>query len=322
MRRKEYTEARSLNLILVGDYCFGMPRNGEKHACQSVPLDILSCLPENVICDTLMCLPLRDAVRTSILSKKWRYRWNGIQHLVLELQCNGQYKLPSSLLTCLHLRHLSLQRCLLCPPPELSGVTISSDFPGSLISHSPLLEHLVLIHISNMNLIEIDAPKLRSLVFAGYIHKIRLRNVPLLAKDSVLFEPSCVKAGKHDLAKFFESIPALEHLLWKCNKFQCLIDEAVELQSALCLIRSSSYLEDIEIEVLNDVFFSLFCVIRDPPFSPKRYLDPDKQLDPATSDYVDEIPASFSDAILNYLREVKLKGIVGTRPEMQLIKLL
>ncbi|KAJ8568700.1 hypothetical protein K7X08_028233 [Anisodus acutangulus] len=261
---------------------------------------------------------------------------NGIQHLVLELRCNGQYKLPSSLLTCLHLRHLSLQRCLICPPPELSGVTISSDFPGSLISHSPLLEHLVLIHISNLNLIEIDAPKLRSLVFAGYIHKIRLRNVPLLAKVSVLFEPSCVKAGKDDLAKFFESIPALEHLLWKCNKFQCLIDEAVEvprrlssalsclkhlymnslclnelhkLQSALCLIRSSSYLEDIEIEV-------------NPPFSPKRYLDPDKQLDPPTSDYVDEIPASFSDVILNYLREVKLKGIVGTRPEMQLIKLL
>lgn len=49
---------------------------------------------------------------------------------------------------------------------------------------------------------------------------------------------------------------------------------------------------------------------------------PDKLLDPAIRDYVDEIPASFSDVTLNHLREVKLKGIAGTRPEMQLIKLL
>ncbi|XP_019260782.1 PREDICTED: uncharacterized protein LOC109238763 [Nicotiana attenuata] len=48
----------------------------------------------------------------------------------------------------------------------------------------------------------------------------------------------------------------------------------------------------------------------------------DKLLNPATRDYVDQTPASFSDVTLNHLMAVKLQRIAGTRPEMQLIKLL
>ncbi|XP_004239431.1 F-box/FBD/LRR-repeat protein At1g13570-like [Solanum lycopersicum] len=55
-----------------------------KHACQSVPLDVLSSLPDNVIDEILMCLPLREAVRTSILSTKWRYKWCRIPDLKLD----------------------------------------------------------------------------------------------------------------------------------------------------------------------------------------------------------------------------------------------
>uniref|UniRef100_M1E051 Ubiquitin-protein ligase n=2 Tax=Solanum tuberosum TaxID=4113 RepID=M1E051_SOLTU len=54
-----------------------------KHARQNVPLDVLSSLPDNVIDEILMCLPLREAVRTSILSTKWRYKWCKIPDLKL-----------------------------------------------------------------------------------------------------------------------------------------------------------------------------------------------------------------------------------------------
>ncbi|XP_071703215.1 F-box/FBD/LRR-repeat protein At1g13570-like [Rutidosis leptorrhynchoides] len=44
--------------------------------------DIISGLPE-IIIETILCLvPIRDAVTTSILSKKWRYSWNKIPKLV------------------------------------------------------------------------------------------------------------------------------------------------------------------------------------------------------------------------------------------------
>ncbi|XP_071704846.1 F-box/FBD/LRR-repeat protein At1g13570-like [Rutidosis leptorrhynchoides] len=45
-------------------------------------LDIISGLPQNIL-ETILCLvPIRDAVRSSILSKKWRYNWNKIPKLV------------------------------------------------------------------------------------------------------------------------------------------------------------------------------------------------------------------------------------------------
>ncbi|KAM3201468.1 hypothetical protein P3L10_033831 [Capsicum annuum] len=49
-----------------------MPPRGRKHR-RSLPPDMFTNLPDNVIDLILMFLPCKDAVRTSILSKKWRY---------------------------------------------------------------------------------------------------------------------------------------------------------------------------------------------------------------------------------------------------------
>ncbi|TMW88004.1 hypothetical protein EJD97_019138 [Solanum chilense] len=46
--------------------------------------DRISSLPINAIDDILTRLPLRDAVRTSILSRKWRYDWAKITKLTLD----------------------------------------------------------------------------------------------------------------------------------------------------------------------------------------------------------------------------------------------
>ncbi|KAK6921837.1 F-box domain [Dillenia turbinata] len=49
--------------------------------------DLISDLPMSVIEIILAFLPLRDAVRTSILSSKWRYRWAALPQLVFDDQC-------------------------------------------------------------------------------------------------------------------------------------------------------------------------------------------------------------------------------------------
>ncbi|XP_059315544.1 F-box/FBD/LRR-repeat protein At1g13570-like [Lycium ferocissimum] len=346
-----------------------------------------------------MRLPLREAVRTSIISKKWRYNWcrvpqlkldqtlwettedlispaigfanivypllalhtgqitkftldipdlktcpnidnlihfltrNGIQHFVLKPPLGDRYKLPSSFFTSLRLRHLTLQRCIIRPPPvfkgfdglislELSYVEISSEFLGSLISHSPLLENLVLKDPRNSNPIEISAPKLRSFVFLGNIHLIQMKNVPLLS--SVSFEPTEFPVdSERDPAKIFEFVPALENLCWNqlmvldAGPFEviptrlpfalnCLkrlylswitLREFFELSFVLFLIRSSPYLQEIEIEVVDDAFVNPW-------------------------DVIDEIPASFSAMTFNHLRIVKINNVVGAGAEMQLIKVL
>ncbi|XP_070043711.1 F-box/FBD/LRR-repeat protein At1g13570-like [Nicotiana tomentosiformis] len=379
-----------------------------QHCSETLPLDVLSYLPENILDNILVCLPLRDAVRTSILSKEWRCNWcrlpvltldqafwettnnsiplairfidiiydlltlhvgpitqftlssiadlgnypkidklvsflsrNGIQHLALQFPKDNPYKLPSSFFTCSQMTHLRLHNCSIHPPHafrgfnelvslELYDITFSSELLDILISRCPLLEKLVLQISSILNHIQIDAPNLRSFDFNGSINDISLKKAPLLVKLS-LFNAGVPsgEAGQLDLAKYFESFPALEHLYLNylsvrflaagsgdipaklssplhCLKHLCLtnicLDELAELSYALCLIRSSPYLQDIQMKV--------------------GYVALDKVIDPVPGDVVNDIPASFSDVTLNHLRVVNLEGITGTKPEIELIKLL
>ncbi|KAK9276810.1 hypothetical protein L1049_006346 [Liquidambar formosana] len=46
--------------------------------------DMISDLPRNIIECILGCLPVQDAVRTSILSRKWRYNWITLPQLVFD----------------------------------------------------------------------------------------------------------------------------------------------------------------------------------------------------------------------------------------------
>ncbi|XP_059317064.1 F-box/FBD/LRR-repeat protein At1g13570-like [Lycium ferocissimum] len=388
--------------VLTGCYCYIiMPPKGMKRGSRTVPPDIISNLPENIIDAIMMHLPLRDAVRTSILSRKWRYNWcrlpeltldqalwemtdngisptirftdlifhlltlhvgpiskftlsiatlgncpkidnlicflsrNGIQNLVLQFPKGNLYKLPSSFFLCSQMRHLSLNNCLLNPPPafkgfdklvslELCEVTISSKYFGTLISCCPLLEQLVL-YSSITNHIQITSPKLISFDFTGRINFISLKDVPLLAKLSLVDTGYSEKAGKCGIAKFLESFPALEHLhldyyslrffagevpeqlpsALNCLKRLCLsdisLDELDVASCALCLIKSSPNLQEIEIEVY------------------------DEWVERTADDVIDAIleqVEGLSDVTLNHLRAVKLTGITGTEPEMELIKFL
>ncbi|XP_060186147.1 F-box/FBD/LRR-repeat protein At1g13570-like isoform X2 [Lycium barbarum] len=377
-----------------------MPPESKKHGCQSLPTDRLSNLPENVINSILMRLSLRRAVRTSILSQKWRYKWcklpqltldydlwvetndllslsikftkimyhiltlhsgpltkftlsisalkkfpkigsliyflsrNDIQDLVLEFSKWNLYRLPPSFFTCSQLRHLTLQNCVICPPPAFKGfdmlnslnlrdVTISFKLLESLISSSSLLGKLVLKISDTSNHIQINAPNLRSFDFTGCIKYISLGNVPLLSKLSLSCQESLKASEKCDFDIFFQLLPALEHLYLECGTVQFLVTGAaevprrlssplnnlkrfkislgglVDVSFALCLIRSSPYLQDIEIEA-----YDLGC-------------------EPVpTTNKVDEVFARFSDVTLNHLRAVQLEGVEGMELELQLIKLL
>lgn len=46
--------------------------------------DRISSLPKNVIEAILLCLPIRDAVRTSMLSRGWRYEWSTLPEIVID----------------------------------------------------------------------------------------------------------------------------------------------------------------------------------------------------------------------------------------------
>nr|XP_009783671.1 PREDICTED: FBD-associated F-box protein At2g26860-like [Nicotiana sylvestris] len=189
-----------------------MPPVEKKICSRTLPIDILSNLPDDVLDDILMRMPLPDVVRTSILSKKWRYKWK------------KPYKLPASFFNCVHLRHLSLEDCHISHPQAFIGfdrliflklynITISYTLLGSLISHCPLLEQLVLLLPDNFNgVIEIIAPKLKSLDFTGRVWFISLKIVPLLEQVSLAFRGGFFLESKPHYTRVLESFCTVEHL--------------------------------------------------------------------------------------------------------------
>lgn len=51
--------------------------------------DFFSDLPESIIETILTKLPIKDAVRTSVISTRWRYRWASMTHLVFDDRIGG-----------------------------------------------------------------------------------------------------------------------------------------------------------------------------------------------------------------------------------------
>ncbi|CAK8569931.1 unnamed protein product [Lathyrus sativus] len=63
-----------------------MVKNKTKNICRAKQ-DMISGLPGHVIDVILSCLPIREAVRTSVLSKKWRNNWHTLPNLVFDRKC-------------------------------------------------------------------------------------------------------------------------------------------------------------------------------------------------------------------------------------------
>ena len=81
-------------------------------ASKLTPEDVIGSMPENVITNILGRLSIKEAVRTGILSSKWKYMWNLVTQLVFDdaffklgLAAGKSYdygKIISGLLLCLN----------------------------------------------------------------------------------------------------------------------------------------------------------------------------------------------------------------------------
>nr|GMD29517.1 F-box/FBD/LRR-repeat protein At1g13570-like [Ipomoea batatas] len=199
--------------------------------------DLISDLPQSIIEAILVKVPIRDAVMTSALSTKWRYKWSSITELVfddssylpntpdidqwllflsrkdvkelsIELGEGEWFKAPSYFFSCKKLTHLELVRCELDPPLNFKGfmclkhlnlqqVVIPPCDIENLISSCPLLENLELSYFDSLEL-TIRAPKLRYLNLEGEFKEICLENTPNLVGISVAMYMT------DDIAEHFE----------------------------------------------------------------------------------------------------------------------
>ncbi|XP_059291062.1 F-box/FBD/LRR-repeat protein At1g13570-like isoform X4 [Lycium ferocissimum] len=243
------------------------PKKGRKHSCQTLPPDLLSNLPKNALDGILVRLPLREAVRTSILSKKWRYTW-----------C----KLPE----------LTLDETLWETPADAGSLRWGRDLTFVTSNFTKIMYHILTLH-------------------AGPITKFTL------SINSEYVD----RKESHDIVKFFRSLSTIEHLHLEYMWFSACLGLDIPARLPFNLNRVKHFSLRFSLICLDEVLCTL-CLIRSFPYL--QYLKIE-----IVGNHDEDIPAlecleveHFSDVTFNHLREVRLIMGTGSKPEMQLIKLL
>ena len=114
--------------------------------------DIISGLPPTII-ETILCLlPIQEAVRTSVLSKEWRYSWTKIPKLVFD-----EYKFKVST----EENRLSLTEQTFHNPSERKTMSDKFKFFYAiyqvlLMYQGPILEFTLSMYGANYGCVEID----------------------------------------------------------------------------------------------------------------------------------------------------------------------
>ncbi|KAL0322970.1 UNVERIFIED_CONTAM: F-box/FBD/LRR-repeat protein [Sesamum angustifolium] len=175
--------------------------------------DRISNLPSNVIDNILTLLPLHDAVRTSVLSKGWQYKWVTVPYLVFDWTFNlsGNYSIESIIYQVLLLHRGPIVKFKFCGfkfGPDINNwLYFLSDhrveelvlmnsvyYPEQwLISHNLFtFDHLMHLFLAN---VEVRLPS----TFKGF------RRLLSLDLNGVEFEPE-------ELNMFISKCPMLEYI--------------------------------------------------------------------------------------------------------------
>ncbi|GMP58371.1 hypothetical protein CsSME_00022062 [Camellia sinensis var. sinensis] len=324
--------------------------------------DIISNLPESVKETILACLPIQDAVRTSVLSTKWRYTWTKLPQLVFDdtfcsdLFCKTKDKLMTIIYQVLLFHHgpipkftCSLSGLKSCSEfdqlilfvskkgfsrllkLELYEVVVTADILSRLISSSPLLERLSLQNSTSIDCLEINAPNLRFLLCEIHAGSICLKNTVQLASIAIGLMASMdveefEEAETSKLVTLFGNLPVIEFLELDYYYLRYMSAGGVPKRLPTTLNNLKFlYLNQICFGQLNEILVFL-CLIRSSPNLVKiRIL---VHTDETADDVIDNPvlklleKQDWSDVSLNQLRAVEMYDISIMRSELEFIKLL
>ncbi|XP_021680022.2 F-box/FBD/LRR-repeat protein At1g13570 isoform X2 [Hevea brasiliensis] len=238
----------------------------------------------------------------------------GIKELIIQdFSFIKRFKLPSCVFCCPKLSCLELFGCIFKLPAffkgfdclkslKLSQVFIVSDTLESLICNCPALERLTLLNIDHLAFVRIHNPNLKYLKLDSKFEDICFGYNPLLVSVDIRMIPMYgwtipwrPEQGKVcNLIRVLGSFGGINRLCLYGQFLEFLANEDVP-QRLPTMLNCLSALEIREVETLDEVHKPVM-------------------------DFV--ISQCLYDFYLNQLKVVNIRGIVGTRTELEFIKLL
>ncbi|XP_058183582.1 F-box/FBD/LRR-repeat protein At1g13570-like [Rhododendron vialii] len=211
---------------------------------------------------------------------------------------------------------------------QCTGVKFKANMFESLMHGSPLLQKLVFVDCSGMDHFKVSAPNLEILRFEDYrkFETIGFENVPKLADVTIstLYTEVDHFAKSSHLLEFLTSLPKVTRLSLNGDFLRFLAGDTLPQQLPTTVVEGLKYLK------LNSLDFANFhevscalCLIRSTPNL--------KQLEIQASTTREDILApkwGYMEAkgpfgcTLDGLRVVKMKLIRGFKPELELVQFL
>ncbi|GAV60081.1 F-box domain-containing protein [Cephalotus follicularis] len=266
----------------------------------------------------------------------------GIKELIIkEFIFIKRFKLPSCLFSCPQLSFLELYGCMFkLPSPfkgfnclksiELTQVSIIGDTLESLIRSCPVLERLTLLNIDHLASLKIQSQTLKYLKVGSEFEDICLRSIPLLVIVDIHMIPQQGRVipwqnegGKPcNLVRVIGSLYGIKKLTLSGHFLEYLANDNVPQKLPNMLNRLTSLeLMEVRFTSLKDIM-ATFAILRSSP-NLKDFL--------FTAVHSIEVPRCvvefvksqcLYDFYFNKLKEVKIRGICGTRAEWEFISVI
>ncbi|KAI3763940.1 hypothetical protein L2E82_13938 [Cichorium intybus] len=315
---------------------------------QRQSLDRISALPQDTIENILSLMPIRDALRTSILSKKWRYCWTRMPKLVFndalvgvpsDIEEMNKYKLVNAIFHVLLLHRGPISEIRICVvDTEISyaidqmilhlsrrknikklflGIYEYYTLPRSFFSWQGL-EHLVLLYCDfEPPLMFNGFSMLKTLIFHEvYITANMLRRFltgcPLLEEFALLGykQATFSRANKCTFLELFKCLPTIQVV----NISRIYTKRFAAGGMSQKLPNSLVHLKILILAVCfqkQDELSSVLCVISSSPNLEKIELEVNLDLKDA-----------YSGLKLDNLKELEITSFRNYAPEMEFVKLI
>uniref|UniRef100_A0A7N1A954 F-box domain-containing protein n=1 Tax=Kalanchoe fedtschenkoi TaxID=63787 RepID=A0A7N1A954_KALFE len=280
-------------------------------------IDRISDLPSNLLDCILIRMPIRDAVRTSLLSRKWRHRWTHLKLSSCVIQASRQVT-GFSRLTSLEfyrvdvsrgtletiigesplLEKLSLRDCfieedsLLIYGPELRLLDVQCHFPKALQLQRPL--NVVSVTVKQLLVVQVDDSNTSNLVdFLCHLPVAEDVSLDLICDNE---KPFSEIFTSYNIPR---KLPVALESMKKLTIEGLSPNEADHISYLLCLIRSSPALTTLELRLCTLQMF--------------------------VNNVNEEITVEAQgrdEASSNSLQTITITHVRGTKHEMMLIKCL